>query len=185
MSKSGKVALILLFILVLISLGLNVYLYWQISQVRQKGLGLVGNIRSALPTAISELEAFQKTTITQDIRIKQEFPIQAEIPFNQTLDIPIQATVPISQVINTTVTLGAPGSGLAIPVDVNVPVNVDVPIETSVSITIDRTLPISTTIPLDLTVPLAIKVNETGLAKYIEQLRTGLKSLDEMLAQLE
>ncbi|MBI1880555.1 MAG: hypothetical protein HYR94_20450 [Chloroflexi bacterium] len=137
-----------------------------------------------MPAAISELEAFEKTTIAYEVQINQEFPVQTEIPINQTLEIPIQANVPISQTISTTVMVGAPGTDLTIPLPVNVPVNVEVPIDTSVSITVDRTIPISTTIPLDLTVPLAIKVSETGLAKYIEQLRSGLKSLDEMLAAI-
>jgi hypothetical protein len=185
MSKSGRVALVLLFILVLISLGMNVFLYWQINQTRQKGLELVRTARGALPGAISELEAFEKTTITHDFQINQEFPVQTEIAIKQTLDIPIQTTVPISQVIDTTVMVGAPGTDLAIPLPVNVPVNVEIPIDTTVSITIDRTVPISTTIPLDLTVPLAIKVSETDLAQYIEQLRAGLKSLDEILAGIE
>jgi hypothetical protein len=185
MTRSGKIAIILLFLLVLSSLGLNFWLVWQINQAQQKGLELVREVRGGLPSAIGELEAFEQATITYEVKIKQDFPIQAEIPFDETLEVPIQLTVPISQTIKTTVMVDPLGTGLDIPVEINVPVDLEVPIDTTVPIALERTIPISTTIPLHLSVPLAIKVSETNLAKHIMQLRSGLASLDEMLARFE
>ncbi|MBE7470482.1 MAG: hypothetical protein DPW09_29510 [Anaerolineae bacterium] len=185
MTKGGKIAIILLFLLVLSSLALNFWLYWQLNMAQQKVAGLVRQVRAGLPEAIDELESFEQATLTYEINIQQEFPVQTEIPFNETFEVPIQLTVPISQTIHTSVMIDPLGTGLQIPVEVNVPVNVEVPIDTSVPIAIERSIPISTTIPLDLNVPLAIKVAETDLAQYVAQLRTGLASLDEILAGLE
>ena len=185
MSRSGKIALTILSILVLISLGFNILLYVEISRLQQRGLGFVRDVRGGLPQAISKLEAFEKTTIQYKVQIKQEFPVQAEIPFNETLDIPIQLTVPISQEIKTTVMIDPLNTGLSIPVEVNVPVDLEIPIDTTLPISIERTIPISTTIPLDLDVPLNIVVSETELAPYLAQLRTGLIALEQALARLE
>jgi hypothetical protein len=185
MSKNGKIVIVLLFILVFLSLALNSWLIWQLLRLQQQSQALVQTVRAGLPAAISQLEAFEKATLTYEVPIKQELPIQAEIPFNETLDIPIETSVPISQTINTTVNVDPLGTGLEIPIELNVPVNVEIPVNTTVSIPIERTIPISTTIPLDLNIPLAIKVSETDLAKYIEQLRSGLASLDKVLAELE
>ena len=185
MSKNGKIIIVLLFILVFLSLGLNSWLIWQLLRLQQQSQALVETVRSGLPQAISELENFEKATIKYEVPIKQEFPIETEIPFNETLDIPIETSVPISQTISTTVNVDPLGTGLEIPIAVNVPVNVEIPVKTTVSIPIERTIPISTTISLDLNIPLAIKVSETDLAKYVEQLRTGLVALDKVLAELE
>lgn len=185
MSRNGKIALILLFILVLISVGFNIFLYWQMSRLRQAGLGFVRDIRSGLPQAINEVEAFEKATIQYEVQVNQEFPVQTEIPFNETLDIPIQLTVPISQEIKTTVMIDPLNSGVSIPVEVNVPVNMEIPIDTSIPISIERTIPISTSVPLDFPVPLNIVVSETELAPYLARLRTGLIALDQVLAEVE
>ncbi len=185
MTKGGRIAIVLLFLLVLSSLAMNFWLYWQLQVNHQKAVGLVRQVRAGLPGAIDKLEAFEQSTITYKVNLQQEFPIQAEVPFNETFDVPIKLTVPISQTINTSVTIDPFGTGVGIPVDINVPVNLEVPIDTSVPIAIERTIPISTTVPLDLNVPLEIKMSETDLAGYVSQLRNGLASLDEMLAGLE
>lgn len=185
MTKGGRIAIILLFLLVLSSLALNFWLYWQLHLNQQKAVGLVRQVRAGLPEAIDELEAFERATITYEVNIQQELPIETEIPFNETFEVPIQLTVPISQTVNTSVMIDPLGTGLEIPVAINVPVNLEVPIDTSVPIAIERPIPISTTVPLDLKVPLEIKVDETDLAGYIAHLRNGLTSLDEILAGLE
>jgi hypothetical protein len=117
--------------------------------------------------------------------VQQEFPVQVEVPFNESLEVPIQATIPISQEIQTTILLDPFQAGLNIPTDVTVPVNLDVPIDLSIPVSIDRTIPISTSVPLDLNVPIAIQISDTELAPYLERLRAGLGSLEERLSALE
>lgn len=189
MPRSAKISIILLFVLVLLSLSLNGLLLWQWWRFQQRVEQTIENskpiVQEALTQAISDLETFEQSTITADIHVQQEFPVQVEIPFRETIDVPIQTTIPISQEIKTTVFIDPLQTGLSIPTDVTVPVNLEVPIDLTVPVSIDRTIPISTTLPIDLNVPVAIKLSETELAPYLERLRTGLISFNQTLANLE
>ena len=185
MSKSAKISLVLLFILVLLSLGLNGFLMWRLLQVQEQARRFVPVARDAVSQAITELETLQTSTIRFNVAVKQDFPVKTEVPFNQTLDIPIQLTLPISQVIETTIMIDPLQSGLSIPVDVNVPVDLEVPIDLTVPVSIDQTVPISTTIPLDLEAPILIEVGETEIAGYLERLKAGLISFRQMLAEVK
>jgi hypothetical protein len=189
MSKGTKTAIIFLFILVLLSLGLNGWLLWQWWSFQQQAQEVIADVESiaqeAVSQAITDLESFENSTLEFDIQVQQEFPIQVEIPFNQTMEVPIQTTIPISQEIQTTILLDPFQAGLNIPTDITVPVDLEVPIDLNIPVSVDRTIPISTTIPLDLNVPLAIKISETELAPYLEKLRTGLVSLEEGFSNLK
>ena len=178
MSKTAKVILVILFILICVSLGLNGFLLWKLYTFEQQARATAQNVgpvvQETLDQAIADLETLQASTIEFDVQVNEEFPVQAEIPFKETLEVPIQLTIPISQEIKTTVLLDPLKTGVGIPVDVAVPVDMEVPIDTSVPISIDRTIPVSTTIPLDLDVPISIAIGDTELADYIERLRSSL-----------
>jgi hypothetical protein len=186
MSKGTKVTITLLFILVLLSLALNGFLVWQWWSFRQQAQTMLAEaeqtVKTMISQAVTDLEAFENSTIEFDIRVEQELPLQMEIPFNETVDVPIQTTIPISQEIETTILLDPFQSGLEIPTNVTVPVNMNVPIDLNVAIALDRPLPISTTIPIDVNVPVSIEINETELAPYLERLRNNLVSLEKELS---
>ncbi|MFN8457545.1 MAG: hypothetical protein U0401_23300 [Anaerolineae bacterium] len=184
MGRAGKTVLILLFLLVLLSLSLNGWLMWQWWAASQKLQQVAHTIRQALPETVRELDNLKASTFQVQVQVDQQFPVQAELPFNNTFNVPIQVTIPISQQISTQVQIDPFQTGLAVPVDVNVPVKIEVPIETVVPITIDQTIPISTTVPLKLDVPVAVKLGETELAGYVDRLRVGVEGLDKLLAPL-
>ena len=188
MSQGVKAAIISLFILVLLSLGLNGVLIWQWWTFQQRTKQTVQTlqpiVQASLSQAITDLEAFEQSTLEFDLEVQQEFPVQAEIPFQQTLEVPIQTTIPISQEIQTTIMV-SPLPGLQIPTDVSVPVNLEIPIDLLIPISVDRTIPISTTVPLDINVPIVIEVGQTGLAPYLERLRHGLTSLNQALSTIK
>lgn len=189
MSRSAKIVIVILFILVLLSLGLNGLLMWQWWSFRQQVKATMQEfqpvIHEALGQAIAELETFEQSSLEFEIQIQQDFPVQVEIPFNETVEVPIQTTIPIKQEIQTTVVIDPLQTGLEIPTDVTVPVDLEVPIDLNIPVSIERTIPISTTIPLDLNVPLSIDVGQTDLAPYIERLRSALISFDQTLSDLE
>lgn len=188
MSQGTKIAITGLFILVLLSLGLNGLLIWQWWTFQQQTQQTIQQLRPLLQAnlaqASADLESFAQSTIEFDLQVQQEFPVQVEAPFRETLEIPIQTTVPISQEIQTTIMV-SPLPGVNIPTEVTVPVNLEIPIDLTIPISIDRTIPISTTVPLDINVPIAIDVSETGLAVYLERLRAGLDSFEQALSALE
>jgi hypothetical protein len=184
MSNTAKSLLTVLFILVIISLGLNIYLIWQLSRLEQQTRQMGPVFQQALNQTADNLASFQQSTIKFDVKLKQNFPIQAEIPFKETIDVPLKLTIPISQEIKTTLKIDLLKTGTAIPIDVVVPINLEVPIDTTVPVALDRTIPISTTVPLNLNVPVSIPINKTDLAGYLEQLQTNLKTFSQGLTQV-
>jgi hypothetical protein len=192
-SKTSKVLFVILFILVLVSLGLNGFLLWQLQQARQQAQGVVRTvgpqIQEVLEQTIADLETFQESTIAFDVQVNENFPVEVDIPFKETIEVPIQLTVPIQEEINTTILIDPLKTGQGIPVDVTVPVDLEIPIDTTIPVSIDRTIPISTSVPLDLDVPIAIELGDTELADYIERLRDSLASfgpaLEQALSEME
>jgi hypothetical protein len=183
MSKTAKTVVTILFILVVISLALNGYLVWRLWQFEQQARRVAAEVgpmaQQALSQTADDLASFQNAKIKTTVQIKDEFPIQATIPFKETIDVPIKLTLPISQQINTTILLDPFKTGAGIPVDVNVPINLEIPIDTSVPVVIDRTIPISTTVPLNLDVPVVVAVGDTELAGYIQRLRDNLSAFSQ------
>lgn len=188
MSRATKVTVIILFVLVLLSLGLNGFLLWRLRSFEQQAQTVARKygpiIKESLNQTISDLETFQNSTVEFEVQVNEDIPIKAGIPFNETFEIPIQVTVPISQEVSTTILVDPLQSGFEIPVDVTVPINIEVPIDVTVPVALDRTVPIETTVPLDLSVPVSIAMSDTDLAVYVERLRTGLISLNTFLDQL-
>lgn len=185
MSRAGKVTLVLLFIVVFLSLGLNGFLLWQWLSFMHQLEGLEQMGRTALSQAVIDLGTFQQSTIQFEVQVNQSVPIQAEVPFRETLEVPIHTTIPIKQEVNTTVFIEIPDADLKLPIDITIPVELEVPIDLSVPVSIDRTIPISTTVPLDLNVPISIEISETELGGYVERLRMGLVSLVQALSGAE
>jgi len=185
-STTVKTLFIILFVLVFISLGLNVYLVWQLQQTQQEVKAVVQKagpgVQTSLEQTIADLEAFQNATLEFKVAVDEEFPVEAQIPFNETIEVPIKLTVPIKQNIDTTIVLDVLGQGL--PVDVSVPVDVEVPIDTTITVPIDRTIDVSTTVPLKLDVPIALEIGDTELAGYIDRIRESLVSFNTMLGQI-
>jgi len=182
-----KLMILILFLLVFFSLGLNWYLITQLLQARQQALGLVQEFKpvaqDTLEQVDSDLADFQTATFEFQVEIDQQLPIAAEIPFNETIDVPIKATIPIKQQIQTTIMLDPFQAGLEIPTDIDVPVEVEVPIDMVVPVKIERTVPISTVVPINLDVPVIIDIGDTELVGYIEKLRQGLDRLNASLEQ--
>lgn len=188
MSKRAKIVIAVLFVLVFVSLGLNIYLLMQLQEMRLQTRLLARNfgppLQESVAQAILDLETFEESIIQFDLEIDQDLPIRVAIPIHEEMELPIQMTVPISQEINTTIMLDPLQMGMEIPTDVSVPVNVAVPIDTTVPVAVEQTIPISTVVPLDLTVPIAIEVSETDLPQYTEQFRSGLEMIEILLKQI-
>ncbi len=188
MATSTKVAITILTILVLASLALNGYLIWQLfqvqTQVRQTVRQVGPEIQESLDKAISDLESFEQTELEFNIAVQQDFPIDTEIPFNETINVPIQMTVPISDVIDTVVSLDLLGTGVPLEVPIVVPVNIDIPIDNTVTVPINRSIPISVTVPLDVEVPIAVDLQESEIGGYLGQMREGLEALDQAVDRI-
>jgi|GEM_PF-1669393 len=192
-TKGLKISIVILFILVFVSLGLNWYLIIQLSNARRQVIAFVQEFKPAaqntLSTVDTELGAFEESTIEFNVAINQDFPVDVEIPIDEIVEVPISTTIPIKQEFETTILMDPLQSGLEIPVDVVVPVDVEVPVDVVVPISVKQTIPIAANIPLNLDVPIMIKVSETDLVTYIQQLRQGIAAskafIEEVTAEFE
>ena len=176
-----KFTLALLFALVLVSIGINVFLVWQLVQFRQQATETIDRLQPQLEIAFDQTDArlaeFQQSTLTFDVDVDEVIPVQANVPFNETIEIPVQITIPIEEDFETIITVNALGA--EIPVPVVVPVLMEFPIDEVVTVTISRTIPLSTSVSLNLAVPVQIDINDTELAPYLQELRQGLDAVKE------
>ncbi|MCB0210297.1 MAG: hypothetical protein KDJ52_13250 [Anaerolineae bacterium] len=183
--KNIRISIVILFGLVLLSLGLNFYLISQFLRVQQQTQNFAQEARPALKgtlaDTITDLEEIKSSTIAFNIKIDNEFPLELEFPINERLEVPIKTVVPIQKKINTTVVM--PIFGVDVPVDITVPVDVEVPIDLTVPVVISRTIPISTEVPIDMDFPVAIVVSETELAPYIDHISAALIQFEETADQ--
>jgi hypothetical protein len=184
-SSGLKFTLALLFVLVLVSIGINLFLLWQLVQLRQQAIETIDRIEPQLELAFDQTDArlaeFQRSTLTFDVEVDEVIPVQTNVPFNETIEIPVQVTIPIEEVFETTITLDA--FGAKIPVPVVVPVQMEFPIDEVVTVTISRTIPLSTSVPLALAVPVQIDISNTELAPYLQELRQGLDMMENTVKE--
>ena len=183
LSRGLKFTLVLLFVLVLVSIGISLFLLWQLVQLRQQAMDTINRLEPQLEIAFDQtdtrLEEFQQSTLTFNVEVDEMIPVRADVPFNETVEIPVQITIPIEESFETIITLNALGA--EIPVPVVVPVVMEFPIDEVVTVTISRTIPISTSVPLSLAMPVQIDVGETELAPYLQELRQGLDAMKETI----
>jgi len=189
LSRGARLVIILLFLLVILSLGLNGYIIWQLLTFRQQALALQQQAQDlqqaaldAVSRSIQELEALDEVTIRYTVNISEEIPVDVVVPLQDRMQIPVQGTIPISKEINTTLIIQLSEFGLTVPLDVTIPLALDVPVDITVPVDIDRQVPIHTTVPFKLDVPIVIRLSETELAQYVELLKSGLKDLEQALS---
>ena len=185
---------VLLWIIVLVSLGLNVFLVVQLYNFSQQAQQSVDQVK-----AISEiLEAVESTdlgTVEVPITIDETLPISLSVPFSDTFEVPINTTIPISTSIavkenivvpiNDTVSLNRDAQivisvlGQSIPVDV--PIRADIPLSMQTNVPIDLEVPVELDIPVDLTIDVPVNTEVPIEAEIPVQLDFPVTiSLDEM-----
>ena len=113
---------VVLFALVLLSLGLSGYLLWQWLSFRSQIKALTRKALAAIAVSRQELQRLDDATFEHLLRIDQVLPIDVVIPFRERLEVPVQTTVPVDQAIETSFSLQLPGFSVRVPVDLVVPV---------------------------------------------------------------
>jgi len=156
-----KLSWLVLFVLVMLSLALNVVILGALWQVRSVA-------KDEITAFADDLALSEKQTLTVTVRLKQAVPIQASVPIKKDINVPINTTVAINQTIRVPVNspLGT--------INLDVPLKTDVPINLTVPVAINETVLISTTVNLDLTLPVSIPMAETPLPELFKNLRQRL-----------
>jgi len=170
----GKVltwfAILVLFGLVLCSLGLNVLLVGRLYLAQQGAVAV-------LDQALVAVEDLKGEVITYTVTLSQTVPVavRADVPFQKQFNVRLKTTVPIKT--EAKVPIKTPLGTF----DVNVPIDTQVPIDTTIPVQIDQTLHISAEVPLQMQVPIAIEIRETALSGYLDRLQDALRKLRDAL----
>ncbi|MFQ5611326.1 MAG: hypothetical protein ACE5H9_04245 [Anaerolineae bacterium] len=158
----------LLWILVLISLALNIVLLVALNQARRVLIDGLVQVEAGLANMSDDV-------IRYEFEIDQTIPINTDVPFNRTLEVPLKTNFPIHQVFEVPVNTPLGVVNLEIPLDTEIPVDLVVPI------TIDETINIETEVPLELSIPLEIDIAQTPLAGYLLEAQSSLRGFREGL----
>jgi hypothetical protein len=157
-----------LWLAVIISLGINIYLIRVLQQARLQ----VGVAASSAAQAVGDLRT---TALDYTVPIRETLPVSFTVSYRQNFTVPISTTIPINVVI--TVPLKTPLGTFPI----NVPVVTDIPINLKPTVPLSLSVPVSVTVPISVSVPIHIDLSQTafndsllGAQEYLNGVATGL-----------
>ncbi|HDQ70657.1 MAG TPA: hypothetical protein ENN19_01000 [Chloroflexi bacterium] len=179
MKKAYAVVLILLSVLTLLSLALNGVVIFGLSKARQIGLDAQQAASDTVADTRSLIKGIENDTFSYTLEVAQEIPISARVPFREEVSVPIRTTIPISTTVVIPIRAGILGT-----FDLDVPVYAMVPVSLDVTVPISHTVDIETTVPLNVDVPIEIPLSDTPLVGYLDELDSGLESLEISLGGL-
>lgn len=195
---------VLLWLIVLASVGANIFLLVSLNNARQRTQQELIKVADSLDSIV--LESFDLP-----IQISESLPISMSVPFSDTFQVPISSSIPVETTIlvsdtiqvpindvvsiNRDVTVSVIILGQAIPVDIpirfdlpvfmnvevpvdlEVPVSTEVPVDMMVDVPISTMVPIESDVPVELSFPVTIPLDQMGLNELLVQFKQGLIDL--------
>ncbi len=159
----------LLWAVVLISLGLNGYLVYRLYNFQQEAQQSMSDVEG-ISEMLKAVETVQIENVDVPISIDETFPISLTVPFSDTFEVPIKTTIPISTSIKVNETIVVPINdvvslnrnaqivisvlGQSIPVDV--PIRADIPLNMQTNVPIDLEVPVDLEVPIDLLIEVPV-----------------------------
>ncbi len=150
-----------LYVLVIISLAINVRLIWELKRARDQAYAAVDQLLTITGQIGDE-------KISVPIHVAREFPVKVSVPIEYNARIPVNADVPISTTVVIPFEVMGKTIEFPVPINMNIPVNVEVPVNLS------KTFDISTTVPVVFDMNVEVKMSDTPLPKYMDELRAAL-----------
>lgn len=169
-----------LFLLVLVSISLNVAVILYGLRTRSQLLSLRRTVSGMLGEASKDLQRFERLVIKFDIEVNDRVPIRTSVPIDEQLDVTVKGHIPIRQKLDTEVTLHTPLLG-RMPMNVTVPLDLQVPIDLNLPIVIDHAIPVALEAPVHLRVPIEVDLSKTELGSFIDQVRNSLDTLHTLV----
>lgn len=197
----------LLWLLVLVSLGLNVFLFVTLNNIRNRAREQVQaageRLRAVevgefeLPVHIDETLPISFTVPFSDtfvVPISATIPVSASVPFSETIDVPINTSIPI----NTTVSVPLPVLGnipipipivtsipvnldVQVPISRTIPVELDIPVDLTIEVAVESEVPVETEVPVQLDFPVNLPLDDMGVQQLVQQVQEALDSLMRLL----
>lgn len=200
----------LLWVIVIISLGLNGLLIFGLLSARAQAGQEVAKVATALrdnpmgdfeiPVNIDESLPIAMNVPFKDtfnVVISETIPVSTSVLFEENIEIPIRDTVRIEEnvqvfvvlpVINQRVPVDIPiGANIPIALDINVPVSYEIPVQTDIPINfvvdvpVETEVPIDTEVPVKLDFPVTVPMENLEVNTFLGELQKGLEELARML----
>lgn len=154
----------LLWVLLLASIGFNVYMVIATIQAQRKAA-------AAFHDAAQIIEQFKSATFSYTVYIDEEIPVAAEVPVKFTVQVPISHTIPINTIVSV------PLRTILGTFPISVPISTKVPISLTVDVPIDQVVDFKTNVPVKFDVPINIDIAETPLGAGLDEVRDILLQL--------
>ena len=154
----------LLWLVAIVSLGLNVYVINMLTQAKKQ----VAQAASSAATAVGQLRG---TAIDYSVPISQTLPVSFTVDYRHTFSVPISVTLPIDTQV--TVSLDTPFGSFPI----NVPVKTTVPINLNPQVPLSLSVPVSVSVPISFTVPIHLALSDTTLTSSLDGAADYLNNL--------
>lgn len=175
-----RIGLELLVLLLLLTNGVILVYAWRL---RGQVMALRATVSTMLQRAIGDLQGFERLSMHFTVRVSDKIPVRATLPVRDTLQVAVQTQVPIRQTLHADAMINTPLLNTKVPVSIAVPIDMSVPVDMAVPVAVDARIPVHLDIPVKLDVPVALELGETELGEFIEQVRSGLEALRDLLDQ--
>ena len=160
---------------------LNLFFVITALRIRRQVMGLRTTVTSMLQGAIDDLQGFENLAMHFTVHVDESMPLRTRLPIKDQLRISLHSSVPVRQTLTSDIIVNAPLLNTRLPLTVAVPIDIEVPIDLNVPILIDTDIPVNLMVPVKLTVPVKVELGKTELGAFVEQVRTGLITLRELL----
>jgi hypothetical protein len=157
-----------LWLAVIISLGINLYLIRTLQLARLQ-------LGAAASSAAQAVGGLRTTSLDYTVPIRESLPVSFTVSYRQNFTVPISTTIPID--LDLTVPLKTPLGTFPI----NVPVVTTIPINLAPTVPLSLSVPVSVTVPISVSVPIHIDLSQTalndsliGAQEYLNGVATGL-----------
>ena len=159
-------ATLLLYPLAILSLAANGLLIWRLLALRDRADALLDDL-------LVLTESIGEEVIAIPVEIDETFPVHASVPFRFEDTLSIDTAVPIST------TVAVPVQLLGRVIEFEVPIDITVPISYQVPIVVERTIEVDTSVPVQIETTIELRLSETPIGVYMEQLRDAIQRLRE------
>lgn len=180
LSDTTKAFLSFLFVLIIASLAMNMFLVWQWLAFQNQVAVTASSVQITLAQAVTDLEGLKEHKFEVRVPIKGDFPISTNVDIEEVVEVSIDQKVRINDKIKV--------PSIVIN-DVEVPladivVDKEVPANFKKEVPVKFTIPIETSVSVEMVIPVEISLKDAGLVPYINRLQQVLVSINESISKL-
>jgi hypothetical protein len=154
----------LLWLVVIISVALNVYIISVLREVRRQ----VGIAAGNAAVGVGQLA---DGAIDYNVEIHESLPVSMTIGYEDQITVPISVTLPISTEVEVPLRTPLGVFPIVVPVITSFPVRLNPVIPISVE------LPISTTVPVNVDFPIHVEIRDTAFGTSLDDAQVYLENL--------